>query len=181
MSQAQGHVSGPSGRAMPPASAPVEPQQYLTFLLGGETFAFSIKSVMEILQYTDPTSVPMMPDCVRGVINLRGSVVPVMDLAIRFNRQSSPVGRRTCIVILEIAVEGTMHRFGVLADAASEVLEIGADAIEPVPEFGVKIDSRFVRGLGKVGAKFVVILNPEPLFGAEELGALAAPGADASR
>jgi purine-binding chemotaxis protein CheW len=181
MSQAEGHVSAPPGRAMPPASAPAEPHQYLTFLLGGETFAFSIQSVMEILQYTDPTSVPMMPDCVRGVINLRGSVVPVMDLAIRFNRQPSPVGRRTCIVILEIAVEGTMHRFGVLADAASEVLEIGADAIEPVPEFGVKIDSRFVRGLGKVAGRFVVILDPQPLFGAGEISALPGLEAEADR
>jgi purine-binding chemotaxis protein CheW len=129
---------------------------------------------MEILQDTDPTSVPMMPDCVRGVINLRGSVVPVMDLAIRFHRQPSAVGRKTCIVILEIAVDGTMHRFGVLADAASEVLEIGADAIEPVPEFGVKIDARFVRGLGKVGGRFVVILDPDQLFGAEGIGALPA-------
>src|SRR5262245_40058860 len=172
MSQAEGRASAAPGRVTPPVAAVQEPQQYLTFLLGGETFAFSIQSVMEILQYIDPTSVPMMPECVRGVINLRGSVVPVMDLAVRFGRPASGVGRKTCIVILEIRVDGTMHRFGVLADAASEVLEIGSDAIEPVPEFGVKIDTRFVSGLGKVAGKFVVILQPEQLFLVDEIGAL---------
>jgi purine-binding chemotaxis protein CheW len=177
MSQAQGHASVAPERVTPPAAASQEPQQYLTFLLGGETFALSIQSVMEILQYIAPTSVPMMPDCIRGVINLRGSVVPVMDLAVRFGKPGSGIGRRTCIVILEIVADATIHRFGVLADAASEVLEISANAIEPVPEFGVKIDSRFVRGLGKVAGKFVVILDPGQLFRAEEIGALAADAA----
>jgi len=151
-----------------------EMQQYLTFLLGGETFALSIQAVKEILQYTAPTSVPMMPECIRGVINLRGSVVPVMDLSVRFGRPASAVGRRTCIVIVELAAEGTVHRFGVLADAASEVLEIAAEAIEPVPEFGVRIDSRFVCGLGKVAEKFVVILDASQLLMLEEIGALPA-------
>jgi purine-binding chemotaxis protein CheW len=154
------------------AAADQEMQQYLTFLLGGETFALSIQAVKEILQYTAPTSVPMMPECIRGVINLRGSVVPVMDLSVRFGRPASAVGRRTCIVIVELAAEGTVHRFGVLADAASEVLEIASDAIEPVPEFGVRIDSRFVCGLGKVAEKFVVILDASQLLALEEIGAL---------
>jgi purine-binding chemotaxis protein CheW len=157
-----------------PAAAHQEMQQYRTFLLGGETFALSIQSVKEILQYTAPTSVPMMPECIRGVINLRGSVVPVMDLAVRFGRPASAVGRRTCIVILEMAAEGSVHRFGLLADAASEVLDIAADAIEPVPEFGVRIDSRFVGGLGKVGGKFVVILEAGQLLALDEMGALPA-------
>jgi purine-binding chemotaxis protein CheW len=155
-----------------PAVAAQETQQYLTFLLGGETFALSIQAVKEILQYTDPTSVPMMPDCIRGVINLRGSVVPVMDLAVRFGRPASTVGRKTCIVILEIAAEDATHRFGVFADAASEVLEIAADAIEPVPEFGVRIDSRFVAGLGKVAGKFVILLEAAQLVLLEEIAAL---------
>lgn len=154
------------------AAAHQEMQQYLTFLLGGETFALSIQAVKEILQYTAPTSVPMMPECIRGVINLRGAVVPVMDLAVRFGRPASAVGRKTCIVIVELAAEGTVHRFGVLADAASEVLEIAGDAIEPVPEFGVRIDSRFVCGLGKVAEKFVVILDASQLLMLEEIGAL---------
>jgi purine-binding chemotaxis protein CheW len=151
-----------------------ETQQYLTFLLGSETFALSIQAVKEILQYADPTSVPMMPDCIRGVINLRGSVVPVMDLAVRFGRAPSAVGRKTCIVILEIAAEGAVHRFGVLADAASEVLEIAADTIEPVPEFGVRIDSRFVSGLAKVAGGFVIVLEAGQLLLLEEIGALPA-------
>ena len=157
-----------------PAAADQEMQQYLTFLLGGEVFALSIQAVKEILQYTAPTSVPMMPECIRGVINLRGSVVPVMDLAVRFGRPASTVGRKTCIVILEMPAEGAIHRFGLLADAASEVLEIAADAIEPVPEFGVRIDSRFVSGLGKVAEKFVVILDAGQLLMLEEMGALPA-------
>src|SRR5215470_7800444 len=114
-------------------AASEEVQQYLTFLLGGETFALTIQAVKEILQYTAPTSVPMMPDCIRGVINLRGAVVPVMDLAVRFGRPASSVGRKTCIVILEMVADGATHRFGVLADAASEVLEIAQGSIEPVP------------------------------------------------
>ena len=163
-----------------PAAAHQEVLQYLTFLLGGETFALSIQSVKEILQYTAPTSVPMMPECIRGVINLRGSVVPVMDLAVRFGRPASTVGRRTCIVILEMAVEGVIHRFGLLADAASEVLEMAADSIEPVPEFGVRIDSRFVGGLGKVAGKFVVILDASQLLMLEEIAALPSVASDAS-
>jgi purine-binding chemotaxis protein CheW len=157
-----------------PAAADQETQQYLTFLLGGEVFALSIQSVMEILQYTAPTSVPMMPDCIRGVINLRGSVVPVMDLAVQFGRPASVVGRRTCIVIVEIVSEGTTHRFGVLADAASEVLDIPANAIEPVPEFGVRIDKRFVLGLGKVAEKFLIILDAGQLLALDEIGPLPA-------
>lgn len=168
MSQAERHAAAAPERGAPPV-APQEIQQYLTFLLGGETFALSIQAVKEILQYTPPTSVPMMPDCICGVINLRGSVVPVMDLAVRFGKAPSVVARKTCIVILEIVVEETLHRFGMLADAASEVLEIAADAIEPVPEFGVKIDSRFVCGLAKVAGKFVIILDPSQLFLVDEM------------
>ncbi|MEJ0038178.1 MAG: chemotaxis protein CheW [Gammaproteobacteria bacterium] len=173
MSQTERHASVAPERGAPPADAPQEIQQYLTFLLGGETFALNIQAVKEILQYAAPTSVPMMPDSVRGVINLRGSVVPVMDLAVRFGRPACVVGRRTCIVIVEMVVEGAIQRFGVLADAASEVLELAADAIEPVPEFGVRIDSRFVCGLGKVAGKFVVILEASRLCLLDEMGALA--------
>jgi purine-binding chemotaxis protein CheW len=153
-----------------------EVRQYLTFLLSGETFALSIQAVKEILQYSAPTSVPMMPDCIRGVINLRGAVVPVMDLAVRFGKPASSVGRKTCIVILEIVADSATHRFGVLADAASEVLEIAQGSIEPVPEFGVRIDSRFVSGLGKVAEKFVVILDAHQLLLLGEIGELSAAG-----
>jgi purine-binding chemotaxis protein CheW len=97
-----------------------------------------------------------------------------MDLAVRFGRAPSAVGRKTCIVILEIAAEGAVHRFGVLADAASEVLEIAADTIEPVPEFGVRIDSRFVSGLAKVAGGFVIVLEAGQLLLLEEIGALPA-------
>jgi purine-binding chemotaxis protein CheW len=172
MSQMESHASVAPERGTSQTAVPREVQQYLTFLLGGETFALSIQAVKEILQYTAPTAVPMMPDCVRGVINLRGSVVPVMDLAVRFGREPCVVGRKTCIVIVEMPADGAMHRFGVLADAASEVLEIGADAIEPVPEFGARIDSRFVCGLGKVAGKFLVILDASQLSLLGELGAL---------
>ena len=120
------------------------------------------------------TAVPMMPACIRGVINLRGSVVPVMDLSARFGNKAAQVTRRTCIVIVEIEAEGERRDVGVIVDAVNEVLEIAAGEIEPAPAFGSRIRSDFIAGIGKVNGKFVILLNVDRVLSTDEIGALAA-------
>lgn len=153
-----------------------EPQQYLTFVLGTETFAIGILKIKEIIEYAGLTSVPMMPECIRGVINLRGSVVPVLDLCARFGRAAREVSKRTCIVIVEIESDGERQDLGVIVDAVNEVLAIPASEIEPPPRFGAGIQSEFVCGMGKVGGKFVIILDTSRVLSAEEQQAIDAPG-----
>ena len=148
-------------------------QQYLTFLLGGEMFAVGILNIKEIIEYGSLTEVPMMPSFIRGVINLRGSVVPVVDLSARFGRNSTEVSRRTCIVIIEVdAGEGVKHDIGVTVDSVSEVLEIPPGEIEPPPAFGAKVRSDFISGMGKVAGKFVIILNADKVLSVDELAEL---------
>lgn len=149
-----------------------EQQQYLTFLLGGETFAIGILNIKEIIEYGSVTTVPLMPDFVRGVINLRGAVVPVIDLAVRFSRISSPVTRRTCIVIIEVETEGEKQHIGVMVDAVNEVLEIPNSEIEPPPAFGTKIRADFIGGMGKINSKFVIILDADKVLSVEEMASL---------
>lgn len=146
-----------------------EPQQYLTFALGGEMFAVGTLSVKEIIEYGRITSVPMMPETIRGVINLRGSVVPVIDLWVRFGGRRSEIMRRTCIVILEVASEGERQDVGVIVDAVSEVLEISPADIEPPPSFGMKIRTDFIFGMGKVKGGFVILLDVGKALSVEEL------------
>ena len=142
------------------AAAPAAvPTQYLTFTLGGEMFAIGILGVKEIIEYTSLTDVPMMSDCIRGVINLRGSVVTVMDLAVRFGRTPAPVTKRTCIIIVEVEEEGERQVIGVVVDAVNEVLELPASDIEPPPSFGAAIRRDFVCGMAKVRGKFVIVLD----------------------
>ena len=146
-----------------------EQQQYLTFHLGEETFALGILAVKEIIEYGGLTTVPMMPACVRGVINLRGHVVPVVDLALRFGRPAIVPGRRTCIVIVEAETDGEFHDIGVIVDAVNLVLEIPPAEIEPAPAFGAKLRSDFIAGIGKVEGQFVVILHGNHVLSIEEI------------
>ena len=152
----------------------VEEKQYLTFMLGGEMFALSILSIKEIIWYANLTEVPMMPACIRGVINLRGAVVPVMDLSNRFGKPSSPVIKSTCIVIVEVptAIEGEHLNMGVVVDSVQAVLEIPATEIEPAPSFGARIRSDFIEGIAKVSGKFVILLNVNRVLSMEEIGQL---------
>lgn len=143
--------------------------QYLTFILGGEVYGVSILVIKEILEYHEPTLVPMMPEFIRGVINLRGSVVPVVDLSLRLGKQSSKVGKRTCVVIIEIAHEEESLKIGVIVDAVNEVLDIAPENIESAPNFGAKIRTDFIGGMGKVADKFVVLLNIDHVLSIEEL------------
>ena len=151
-------------------------QQYLTFSVSGELFAIPISAIKEIIEYRIPTDVPMMPPFIRGVINLRGRVVPVIDLAVRFGRPKAEVARRTCIVILEIAQEGQQQDIGVVVDAVSAVLDIADADIEPPPKFGAKLRADFISGMGKIAEKFVIILDIDKVLSVEELSGLAGVG-----
>ena len=148
------------------------PMQYLTFMLGGDAYAIGILSIKEIIEYTHMTEVPLMPACVRGVINLRGAVVPVMDLQVRFGQVASPVTKRTCIVIVEVASPNGDQVMGVVVDAVNEVLDIDASDIEPPPAFGTSIRSDFIAGMGKVRGKFVILLNVDCVLELDDLQAL---------
>lgn len=145
-----------------------EPAQYLTFMLAGEVFALGILQVKEIIEYRGLTEVPMMPACVRGVINLRGAVVPVVDLLARFGRPGSAVTKRTCIVIVEVEAADERHVIGVVVDAVNEVLEIPAADIEPAPAFGARIRSEYIQGMGKVRERFVILLDANQVLSIDE-------------
>jgi purine-binding chemotaxis protein CheW len=147
--------------------------QYLTFMLGGESFAIEILRVKEIIEFTGVTDVPMMPSCIRGVINLRGSVVPVLDLAQRFGRPSGEVTKRTCVVIVEMAGTAGGHPvIGVIVDAVNAVLEIPSNEIEPAPSFGARIREDFIAGLAKVNSRFVMLLNVDEVLSTADIGTL---------
>jgi purine-binding chemotaxis protein CheW len=148
------------------------PQQYLTFTLGGEMFAVAILNVKEIIEYGSVTEIPMMPGFIRGVINLRGAVVPVIDLSCRFGGKSTQVARRTCIVIVELQQDDQRHDLGVMVDAVSEVLEIANSEIEPPPSFGAKIRTDFISGMGKVNGSFVILLDVGRVLSVEEIALL---------
>ena len=146
--------------------------QYLTFWLGEEMFALDIRSVREIIQYAPMTSVPLMPAFVRGVINLRGAVVPVIDLHARFGRPVAEIGKKTCIVIFDAMREGERTELGLLVDAVSEVVDIPAGQIEPPPSFGTAVRRDFIQGMGKLGERFVIILAPDKAFDVDDMARL---------
>jgi len=146
--------------------------QYLTYSLGDEVFAMDIRAVREIIQYATMTAVPLMPEFVRGVINLRGQVVPVIDLQSRLGRATAKVGKKTCIIIFDASREGEKLELGLMVDAVSEVIEIPDAHIEPAPQFGASIRRDFIRGMGKVDGEFIVILEPERALDIEDMALL---------
>lgn len=146
--------------------------QYLTFALGDEVFAMDIRTVREIIQYGAMTTVPLMPAFVRGVINLRGAVVPVIDLQARFGRPAADVGKKTCIVIFDSMRDGERVELGLMVDAVSEVIEIAPDQIEPPPNFGTAVRRDFIQGMGKVAGRFVIVLEPDKAFDVSEMAQL---------
>ncbi|MEE3168516.1 MAG: chemotaxis protein CheW [Pseudomonadota bacterium] len=149
--------------------------QYLTFQIGREMFAVGILHIREIIEYGSLTTVPMMPRFVRGVINLRGSVVPVIDLSARFGRGESAINRRSCVVILEVeSADESLQEIGVIVDAVSEVLEIPLADIEPAPSFGARIRADFIAGMGKVQGQFVILLDVQQALNTREMAELAA-------
>ncbi|KQV52446.1 chemotaxis protein CheW [Duganella sp. Root336D2] len=147
--------------------------QYLSFRLGEETFGLGILAVREIIEYGGVTDVPMMPPCVRGVINLRGAVVPVLDLAARFGRAPGLIGRRSCIVIVESGMPPEQQVLGLLVDAVNAVLDIDAGQIAPPPSFGAGLRNDFITGIGKVSGKFLILVNLEAVLNVPEIAAMA--------
>lgn len=156
------------------AAPAAEPAQYLTFLLGQEQFAIGILAIKEIIEYHGVTEVPMMPPSVRGVINLRGAVVPVVDLQARFGRPSSAATKRTCVVIVEVSAGSERHTVGLVVDAVNEVIDIAAADIEPPPSFGARLRSDFIHGVGKVRGKFVLLLDVDRAVAVDELSGVIA-------
>ena len=148
-------------------------------MLAGEAYGIGILSIKEIIGYTALTTVPMMPAFARGVINLRGAVVPVIDLLSRFGKPSSEVTKRTCIVIVEVQTQGERQDIGIVVDAVNEVLDIPASQIEPPPAFGAAIRADFIQGMGKVRGRFVVLLSLEHVLSIDDILALQAQAASA--
>jgi len=156
----------------PAVEAAPEIGQYLTFQLGGETFAIGILVIKEILEYVPLTVVPLLPGFVRGVMNLRGAVVPVLDLSLRFARDKTVVAHRTCIVIIEVSYNEQPHYLGVLVDTVHEVLAIPDSEIEPPPQFGSKVRADFLDGMAKVEDHFVMLLNVDKVLSEDEMALL---------
>ncbi len=143
--------------------------QYLTFNLAEELFALDIGKVREVLDYTTVTRVPGTPEFMRGVINLRGSVVPVVDMRLKFGLPATEQGVNTCIIIVEVAVDGETTVLGAMADAVQEVLELEPDRIEPPPRIGTRLNIEFIRGMGKRDEEFMIILDIDRVFSLDEL------------
>jgi len=148
--------------------------QYLTFHLAGEEYAVGILQVKEIITYGTLTKVPHTPASIRGVINLRGNVVPVVDLGVKFGMAASPVTDRTCIVIVEASINDTQTVMGVVADSVSQVISMSRDNILLAPAFGTRVRIDFLRGMGKSGDKFVLVLDIDKVLGADDLAPVAA-------
>ena len=146
-----------------------ETTQYLTFRLGEEIFALDIAKVREVLDYTNITKVPRTPEFMRGVINLRGNVVPVVDMRLKFGMTKTEQTVNTCIIIVEISVDGDTTVLGALSDSVQEVLDLGPDQIEPAPRIGTRLRTEFIRGMGKRDDHFVIILDIDKIFTADEL------------
>lgn len=144
---------------MPINARVAEQPQAVTFFVAGQEYAIGILSVKEIIEYETPTRVPSTPSCVAGVINLRGTVVPVIDLALRFQRVPTAVTSRTCIVIVEVTVDGQTTVMGVLADAVSAVLDLIAGEIDEPPQFGTRVRSDYLLGMIRRGTKFALLLD----------------------
>jgi purine-binding chemotaxis protein CheW len=151
----------------------VQLQQYLTFLLMGEEYAISIFKVREIIEYDTVTIVPKTPKWIRGVINLRGRVVPVVDLAVKFGLEERPVTRTSCIVIVDGHFENQNTTMGIMADAVSQVLDLAKDDIREVPEFGTRAQMNYLLGMAQVGKRFALLLDVDKVLSTNELLGLA--------
>ena len=147
----------------------VELSQFLTFIIADEEYAVSVLKVKEIIEYDVLTKVPHVPPCIRGVINLRGAVVPVIDMALKFGLPETQVTNRTCIVIVEVDTDPQSAVVGVLVDAVSQVIEFKSDEIAEPPNFGTRIRVEHLVGMGRSGKKFVQILDTDKVLSHDEL------------
>ncbi len=142
---------------------------YLTFFLDDELYGLNILMVREVLEYTEVTRVPMTADFMRGVINVRGHVVPVVDLRKKFGLAAMEQTVNTCIIIVELEIEGESSTMGALVDGVQEVLDITPEQIEKSPRLGSRIDTHFIQGIGKLGDRFVILLDIRAIFSNREL------------
>lgn len=147
--------------------------QVLTFSLQDEMYGLDILRVREIMEYTRPTTIPMMPAAVHGVINLRGSAVPVIDLALRFGRHATALRSRTCIVIVDVNGEHGSQAVGVLVDAVNSVLDLDSTQIEPAPSFGMGLRKEFIRGMARTDRGFIILLDVGHALSCDDMVALA--------
>ena len=147
----------------------LETMQYLSFKLEDEVFALDITKVREVLDYTIITKVPRTPEFMRGVINLRGSVVPVVDLRLKFGMTRTERTVNTCIIIVEVIVDGETGVLGALADSVQEVMDLEPDHIEPAPKIGTRLNTEFIKGMGKRDSGFIIILDVDKVFSTDEL------------
>lgn len=143
--------------------------QYLTFTLEDEVFALEITKVREVLEFTSVTKVPRTPDFMRGVINLRGSVVPVIDLRLKFGMTKTEKNVNTCIIIVEVALDNDLLVLGALADSVQEVFDLSSDQIEPPPNIGTNMKTEFIKGMGKRDDQFMIMLDIDKMFSSDEI------------
>ena len=157
-----------------------ESTQYLTFRLGDEIFALDIARVREVQDFTTVTKVPRTPEFMRGVINLRGSVVPVVDLRLKFGMSKTENGVNTCVIITEVVVDGDTIVLGALADSVQEVLDLEPGSIAPPPRIGTKLRTDFIKGMGKRDDRFIILLDVDKVFSSDELSTIQAHQGDAT-
>ena len=148
--------------------------KYLTFKLEVEEYGLEILKVQEIIKMMNITHVPRMPDFVRGVINLRGKVIPVVDLRLKFSMSSKETTDKTCVIVVQIKTASRLLTTGIIVDEVSEVLDVGGEQIEPPPEFGSAVDTAFLLGIGKIGKRVVMLLDVDKVLSGNELGGLVA-------
>jgi len=149
-----------------------ETRQYLTFKLGDEVFATDVAKVREVLDFTSITKIPRTPEFMSGVINLRGNVVPVVDLRLCFEMSKTEKTVNTCVVVVEMLLDGEPTVIGALADSVEEVIDLEPEQIEPAPKIGTQIRTDFIKGMGKRDSQFIMILDIDRIFSAEELSAV---------
>ncbi len=147
----------------------LETNQFLAFKLDDEVFAFDISKVREVLEFSTVTKVPQTPDMMKGVINLRGSVVPVIDMRIKFGMGETEKTVNTVIIIIEIELDSESTMIGALVDSVNEVMDLDTEHIEPPPKIGTKLNTEFIRGMGKQDGQFIIILDIEKIFSSDEL------------
>ena len=152
--------------------------QFLSFMLGQDMFAMGILAVREILEYAGVTPVPQMPPCISGVINLRGTAVPVLDLACRLEREPVAVSKRTCIIVVEVDGDNGAFAIGILVDAVNAVLDIPPSEVEPAPSLGAQVRAEMLQGIGKVNGRFVLLLDVRRVASVGDLAAIAPAALD---
>lgn len=151
------------------AGSSSEIEQYLTFKLGAEVFAIEITKVKEVIDFSDVTKVPGTPEYMRGVLNLRGSVVPVIDLQMKFGMGTTKKTVNTCVIIVEVPMDDDVTQLGALADSVQEVINLEHEQVEPPPRIGMNLRTDFIKGMGKSGDQFIIILDINKIFTEEEL------------